>query len=90
MSKKTIIIRAKRCFVGGNTYHTVDVHEAGSRVSHKSDVTYGYGSHYEQTALEIMAPLYGGSPDRGLWHWQRETGHTVDSTVEDVKLESEL
>jgi hypothetical protein len=74
----------------GNTYHTVDINRVGSRLSYKSDVTYGYGSHWEKTALEIMAGLWGGSPDRGMWHWQRETGYTVDSTVLDVKRARDL
>ena len=52
--KFTVI--AKRWFdkVNGNTYHSVRCirHEDGAVVVHP--FTYGYGNHYQQTALDTM------------------------------------
>lgn len=38
----------------GNTYHTVTIIVDGETV-HKSGITYGYGSQYEQTAIAWLA-----------------------------------
>ena len=84
-----IKITARRHF-NGNTYHRVEIQEEGSNVSHFSDITYGYGSHWEKTALEILCALYGGPSDRGLWHWQKETGHKIVDEVIDVKRRRDL
>lgn len=39
----------------GNTYHIVRLWVNGE--SYTSDYTYGYGSHYTQTALEMLQAL---------------------------------
>ena len=83
----TINITARR-HSNGNTYHRVEIREAGTNVSHFSDITYGgglYGAQWERTALEMLCALYGGPSDRGLWHWQNETGHKIVEKVVDVK-----
>ena len=41
----------------GNTYHSVRItnHKTGETISSGSSLKYGYGDHYRQTALELMA-----------------------------------
>ena len=50
----TMKIEGKRWFQRsyGNTYHTVKVFVNGEVL--KSEITYGYGSHYLQTAAELL------------------------------------
>lgn len=50
----TMKIEGKRWFQRsyGNTYHTVKVFVDGEIL--KSEITYGYGSHYLQTAAELL------------------------------------
>lgn len=55
--KIKFIVNAARWFdrINGNTYHSVRVTrcEDGAQIAH--ELTYGYGDHYKQTALEAMA-----------------------------------
>ena len=68
-------IEAKRWFQRsyGNTYHTVKVFVNGEALT--SEITYGYGSHYLQTAAELLE-------DNG-----KAYAYVIDfpHTVEDVK-----
>jgi hypothetical protein len=88
-----IHITARRWFqkTYGNTYHSVKVYIDGELVGHVP-FTYGYGSQYEQTALEIIAkhlPEYGGE-----FRWPSITASTLGDkyTVDlsDVSRKSDL
>lgn len=65
----TMKIEGKRWFQRsyGNTYHTVKIYVDGEIL--KSEITYGYGSHYLQTAAELLKengyeiPEDNGKPD---------------------------
>ena len=90
----------------GNTYHTVEIRRsypstakhtspnyssADDRPSILSDIAYGYESAWEETALDVLCPLYGGRDDRGIWHWANAfEGVTVEHTVIDVKRKRDL
>lgn len=55
MEKKYTAI-AKRWFdkVNGNTYHSVRIIRHSDNATITQPFTYGYGRHYEQSALEVM------------------------------------
>lgn len=93
----------------GNTYHVARVRlltECGGRHEHHgrtSDVTYGYGSQYEQTAravlLEMEPRAFARLAERGnhgtdrhaLWQFFREMcGVEYQSSVDDVRRKRDL
>lgn len=79
----TMKIEGKRWFQRsyGNTYHTVKVFVNGEVL--KSEITYGYGSHYLQTAAELLKENgYDIPEDNG-----KAYAYVIDfpHTVEDVK-----
>lgn len=55
-------ITGRRWFerTNGNTYHTTTLHFTDG-TTRKSDITYGYGDQYLQTAFEMMDLPYGGT-----------------------------
>ena len=55
--KIKFICNAVRWFdrINGNTYHSVRVTRCSDEKVITHNMTYGYGEHYRQTALEIMA-----------------------------------
>ena len=76
-------IEAKRWFQRsyGNTYHTVKVFVNGEALT--SEITYGYGSHYLQTAAELLKENgYDIPEDNG-----KAYAYVIDfpHTVEDVR-----
>ena len=70
----------------GNTYHTVTVIVNGEEI--KSRITYGYGTHYLQTAAELLR-------ENG-YDVQEDTGKAFsfiskyDHSVIDVKRKKDL
>lgn len=74
----------------GSTYHTVEIRRSGSRQSLITDPAYGYESAWEDSALEILCPLYGGPGYLGVWHWSKTTGIKIDHTVIDVNRKRDL
>lgn len=79
----TMKIEGKRWFQRsyGNTYHTVKVFVNGEALT--SEITYGYGSHYLQTAAELLKENgYDIPEDNG-----KAYAYVIDfpHTVEDVK-----
>lgn len=79
----TMKIEGKRWFQRsyGNTYHTVEVFVNDEIL--KSEITYGYGSHYLQTAAELLKENgYDVPEDNG-----KAYAYVIDfpHTVEDVK-----
>jgi len=77
----------------GNTYHVVDVYVNGKYLN-SSKITYGYGSQYEQTGLEILrnAGYYPralkGNPTP--WRFFKDRKIAFTSRVKDVKRKSDL
>ncbi len=89
-------ISARRWFdkVNGNTYHSVVVtFPDGTTRLH--GMTYGYGEHYLQTALELMNggeyPKYekSGNP-KPLWTWAEENGVKYVVDCVDVQRRKDL
>lgn len=67
-----ITVIGRRWFekTNGNTYHSVEVYVNGEFLD-KVSFAYGYGSHYTQTALEILYKhgVYERKDDNSmLWH----------------------
>lgn len=84
----TMKIEGKRWFQRsyGNTYHSVKVFVNGEVL--KSEITYGYGSHYLQTAAELLKENgYDIPEDNG-----KAYAYVIDfpHTVEDVKRKKDL
>lgn len=89
----TISVVARRWFqrTYGNTYHSVQVTVNGSVIGYVP-FTYGYGSQWEQTAIELLKakfPEYGGE-----FSWPRmraeKLGDSYFSTVCDVQRKKDL
>ena len=83
---KKVIVEGKRWFqkLYGNTYHTVKV-SVDNEVFY-SDITYGYGNHFEQTAIEVLKNNGFDCPEYGKF--QRLEG--FESHVIDVKRKKDL
>lgn len=81
-------IDAKRWFQRsyGNTYHTVKVFVNGEVL--KSEITYGYGNHYLQTAAELLKDNGYEIPENSGEAFRLVSGY--DHTVEDVKRKKDL
>ena len=88
------VIDAKRWFdrVNGNTYHSVSVFKNGELLD-RVPFTYGYGSHYEQTALELLQKHnieHSKNVDM-FWQWKEKTGDKrVMVFCNDVKRKKDL
>lgn len=81
-------IEAKRWFQRsyGNTYHTVKVFVNDEVL--RSDITYGYGDHYLQTAAELLKANGYEIPENNGESFRLVSGY--DHTVEDVKRKKDL
>jgi len=88
------ICNAARWFdkVNGNTYHSVRIIRVKDNKVIVSPLQYGYGNHYEQTALELMAankwlPVkYRGHTDSGsplAYMYARENNYPIHWVVSD-------
>jgi hypothetical protein len=100
---KSIKIKARRWFQRsyGNTYHRVlvTVTTDDGVKQYESDIHYGYGEHYDTTALETLEKEIGIKVDRYpngerktgyLSTWARAHEIACDSDVNDVSTEREL
>ena len=80
-------VEAKRWFdkVNGNTYHSVRVTRNADGKTIVHPFTYGYGTSYEQTALDIMLKegfipeTYKGK----LYQYERENNYPINYIVSD-------
>lgn len=94
-TKGTIHISARRWFdrVNGNTYHSVAV-TLPDGSTRTQGCTYGYGSHYEQTALELVVGGEHPRTARGnpvpVWQWYEDNGYRVVYDVVDVTRKRDL
>jgi hypothetical protein len=89
--KDYYVIDAKRWFerVNGNTYHSVNVYKNGELLD-RVPINYGYGSHYEQTALEILEK-HGETKQESFWKFCEEKGEkNVMIFCNDVKRKKDL
>lgn len=81
--------------VNGNTYHSVAVTFPDGFVTTKG-MTYGYGTAYEETALQAIAPYAAEARyDNGalrytLSKWAAENGHKLIIDVVDVTRKRDL
>lgn len=52
---RSIVVLGRRWFqrTNGNTYHSVNVYVDGALID-RVPFTYGYGSHFEQTACDVL------------------------------------
>lgn len=81
----------------GNTYHRAYVY-VNDELVYESEVTYGYGSQYEQTALEWLSKngylngilQYGSGGYESLRAWCAMRGISYDSSVDDVSRKRDL
>ena len=73
----------------GNTYHSVRItnHKTGETISSGKSLKYGYGSQYEQTALQLMSenkwlPVKYRKGDNIL-NYQRKNNYPISWHVSD-------
>lgn len=87
-----VVIIAKRWFerVNGNTYHSCKVYVNGDLVGHVP-YTYGYGNHWDQTALDILhkAGFYA-SEECYATNGARVAGDKCIVELSDVKRKKDL
>jgi hypothetical protein len=72
---KYYTIEARKWFekVNGNTYHSVYIFENGKLIA-SCPYTYGYGTHYEQTALELLHSVGIAKEFNILWKFAESIG----------------
>ncbi len=79
----------------GNTYHTATTTIDGAEWP-TTPVTYGYGEHYMETALEQLeqdgtVKVRINSGAEAPWHYLRKTlGHELDYFAHDVPRKKDL
>jgi hypothetical protein len=91
---KNIIINARRWFDhnDGNTYHSSDIFVDGEPIEGVK-FAYGYGDHYEETAMEkLIEQHFITDRDRheALWRWCERNGVKLHRTVIDVSRKRDL
>lgn len=88
MNKIKFVATAVRWFdkVNGNTYHSVQITRVKDGKTIYCPITYGYGEHYQQTALEAMEKAkwlpkeYRGQSEYGYkkyYHYERENNYPI-------------
>lgn len=77
----------------GNTYHTVRVHLNDELIG-ESDITYGHGNQFEETALEIAIKNAGLPPksksSEPPWRYAERIGIIYKPYVQDVRRKRDL
>lgn len=91
---KSIHFTGKRWFQSsyGNTYHTVEVFVNDKYVG-TSPITYGYGTQYEQTGIDILKKngyIKDYDLSESFWRYCQEKGIEYSSYAKDVKKKSQL
>ena len=72
----------------GNTYHTVRLYKNSSLFTSKH-FTYGYGSHYEQTAMELLLEN-NETESKSLYEFVQENDGNVLIICRDVTNKKNL
>lgn len=92
--KPFYVIKARLWFekTSGNTYHSCEVIKNNKSLIREPFI-YGYGSAYEQTALELLEQI--GEIKKGqfsnLWQWQEHIGReTVYMDIMTVSRKKDL
>lgn len=91
-TKHQYVINAKKWFdkINGNTYHSVQVFQDGVLIAHEP-YTYGYGNHYEQTALELLQSKGIAKKFDILWKFAESIGRdNVLTIVNQVNRKKDL
>jgi hypothetical protein len=92
---ETIHVAARRWRdkVNGNTYHSVAVTMPDGTVK-VHPMAYGYGTEYEWTAFELIAPKEETRHENGNpvppWQWYERKGYNVVYDVVDVTRKRDL
>lgn len=94
---KVITVIGRRWFekVNGNTYHSCEVFVDGDLVERVA-FTYGYGDHYQQTALEILykhgiyTPPEGQKYTESFWRAVERNGDKKIISCTDVQRKKDL
>jgi hypothetical protein len=91
---KRVHVNARRWFdkVNGNTYHSVAV-SFPDGTTKTTPFDYGYGSHYEYTALKLVAgdvPRYENGNPIPPWRWYQDNGYLVTYDVVAVAKRKDL
>jgi hypothetical protein len=88
---KLYTVLARRWFerTNGNTYHAVRVTRHADGATIRTPMTYGYGDHYRQTALEAMdragwLPTEYSGDTRKRMSYDRENDYPIIWNVEDT------
>jgi len=92
LQKTSITVIGRRWFerTNGNTYHSVEVYVNGTMIE-RVPYTYGYGSHWEQTAMDILEKHKIVDSELCSYPSQLpEEKFTVVSSVTDVKRKKDL
>lgn len=99
MKIKSITVIARRWLqkTYGNTYHSCEVLVNGKFVA-KNAFTYGYGSHYLQTALELLKSQgylkdinkYPNGNEEALWRYCDRKKIELHENVTDVTRKKDL
>mgnify|MGYP003136152549 CR=1 FL=1 len=89
--KYLVVVARRHRDYDGNTYHTVSVASEGKHLSTKS-LQYGYGSHAEDTVLELITEARWIKPGKwvGLRHACSELNIELYITTIDVNRKGEL
>ena len=95
MNNKKFLVIAKRWFdkINGNTYHSVKITDLETDKVYIVGKTYGYGSHYEYTAINklitegLIDAKYG---EYEYCNYERENNYPIIWEVIDVKRKKDL
>jgi hypothetical protein len=96
---KSITVIGRRWFerTNGNTYHSANVIVDGVSIG-KTQFAYGYGSHYLQTATEMLDKAglipdierYKNGGQESLWRYCDRNGIAFTDDVADVQRKKDL
>jgi hypothetical protein len=87
--KIRFIVNAVKWFdkVNGNTYHSVRITRCKDGIQIASQYQYGYGDHYRQTAIELMARAgwIDKHYEKKSWLYERENEYPISWNVTEGK-----
>ena len=84
--KIQFVVNAVKWFdkVNGNTYHSCRIVRTSDGDELRCPFTYGYGSQYQQTALDAMHKVKWIECD-DVWQYERENNYPIDWSCTDGK-----
>lgn len=92
MNNKKFLVIAKRWFdeINGNTYHSVKITDLETGKVYIVGKTYGYGSHYEYTAINKLIAEGLIDAKYRYCNYERENNYPIIWEVIDVKRKKDL